>query len=117
MVTLPKRRLYEEPLRVKGSNTTAEYVDGRVVPPNFILFVTHASLEDETTAPDTISFGKKVGNRFEAFEEEPSPLVGIRYHTDKTHHFLAGETPSFRVEGITANDILRGYLEGYLEAV
>jgi len=114
---VPKRRLYEEPLREVVTNATAEYVEGRVVDQGLILFVTHASLEDETTAPTTISFGKKVGDRFEGFEEEPSPIVGIRFHTEKTHHFTAGERPTWRVEGATVNDVLRGYMEGYYEEV
>jgi len=112
-----KRKLYDETLRKDVTNTTAEYVEGRVVEPGWILYVTHAALEDANTAPTTISFGKKVGDRFEALEEKPSPAVGIRYHTEKTHHFIAGERPCWRVEGATAADVLRGHMEGYYEEV
>lgn len=114
---MPRRRLYNEPLRKSLTDATAEYVEGRVVEPGLILFVTHAALEDETTAPTAIAFGKKVGDRFEGLEEDPSPLVGTRYHTEKTHHFIAGERPTWRVEGGTSADVLRGYMEGYYEAV
>lgn len=114
---MPRRRLYEEPLYKKVVSATAEYVEGRVVDPGLILFVTAGSLEDETTAPTTIAFGKRVGERFEGLEELESPSVGVRYHLDKTHHFLAGEKPVWRVEGATVNDILRGHMEGYYEEV
>lgn len=114
---MPKRRLYDEVLRKVLSDTTAEYVEGRVVPAGWVLFVTSAALEDETTAPTTQAFGKKVGTRFEAMEEDDSPSVGIRFHTENTHHFLAGEKPGWRVEGGTDSDVLSGYMEGYYERV
>jgi len=112
-----KRRLYSEPLRKVVSNATADYVEGRLVEPGEILFVTHGALEDETSAPTTIAFGRYVGQRFEAEEEDPAPLVGTRYHTEKTHHFVAGERPVWRVEGATLNDVLRGFMQGYFEEV
>jgi len=114
---MSKRRLYSQPLFKSLVNTTTEYVYGRRVDQGLILYVTHAALEDETTAPTTISFGKMVGDRFEGFEEDEAPSAGIRYHTLKTHHFLAGERPVWRVEGGTSNDVLRGYMEGYYEEV
>jgi len=112
---MPKRRLYSEALYKKAVSATEQLVEGRVVEPGWILYVTSGSLEDETTAPTTVSFGKKVGERFEGMEELETPSSGIRYHLDKTHHFIAGERPVWRVEGATVNDILRGYLEGYYE--
>jgi len=110
-----KRRLYSESLRQVLSNATEEIMLGRVVAPGYIRFVTHAAVEDSTTAPTTLAFGRQQGGRFEALEEDPAPQAGIRYHTEKTHHFLAGECPAFRVEGGTSNDVLRGFLEGYEE--
>lgn len=77
------------------------------------MYVTHACLEDSTTAPTSIAFGKLVGTNFTCLEEEPNPVLGVMYHTEKTHHFVTGEEPCFRVEGAVLADILRGHLEGY----
>jgi len=112
---MPKRRLYSKDLRKVLTNTTVEYVEGDVVKPGEILYITHAALEDQNNAPTTISFGKYVGERFEGLEEEPSPIAGIRFHTEKTHHFITGERPVWRVEGGTSSDVLKGYMEGYYE--
>lgn len=112
---MSRRRPYSERLYKKVVDTTAEYAEGEEVRQDHVFYCAHASLEDQTTAPTTIAFGKRVGNEFRVFEEEPSPSLGITYHTEKTHHFLPGERPAFRVEGATANDILEGVLEGYLE--
>lgn len=112
---MPKRRPYFETLDKVLVNETAEYVEATRVAPGETLYVTAGALEDETTAPTTISFGKKVGTRFEAMEEEPSPLLGIRYHLEKTHRFDAGDIPAFRVEVGVADDKLSGYLEGYIK--
>lgn len=114
---MPKRRLYDKDLRKVLADTTAEYVEGEVVKPGDILYITHGVLEDQTSAPTTISFGKYVGGRFEGLEEDDGPVAGVRYHTEKTHHFQAGERPAWRVEGGTLNDVLKGYMEGYYEEV
>lgn len=110
-----KRRLYTEPVAGKVTSATVDYLRGREVSPGYVRFVTHAGIEDQTTAPTTLSFGREIGKLFEVLEEDPAPLVGITYHTAKTHHFLAGEKPAFRIEGGTLNDVLRAYLEGYEE--
>jgi len=112
-----KRKLYDEVLSESLTNTTAEYVEGRVVEPGWILYVTSAALEDENNGPASIAFGKKVGDRFEASEEKASPSAGIRWNTVNTHHFIAGERPVFRVEGGTSGDKLSGHMEGYYEEV
>lgn len=112
-----KRRLYSEPLYALVDNATADYLEGRLVEPGEVLFVTHAALEDETSAPTTISFGRYVGQRFEGEEEDNAPQAGVRYHTEKTHHFVGGERPVWRVEGATLNDVLRGFMQGYFEEV
>lgn len=114
---MPRRRLYQEPLHKLKGSTSPDYVEGRAVDPGLVLYVTHASLEDETTAPTTLAFGKKVGDRFEGLEEGESPSVGVRYHTGKTHHFTEGERPVWRVEGGATSDVLRGFMEGYYEEV
>jgi len=112
---MPKRRLYDQDLRKTVSDTTTEYVEGRPVPSGLVLYVVHAVLEDETSSPNTMSFGKRSGDRFEALEEALDPVAGLRYETDKTHHFIEGESPVWRVEGATSGDILSGHLEGYFE--
>jgi len=112
-----KRRLYSEPLYKKSDSATATYLKGRVVGKGLILYVTHAAAEDVTAAPTTIAFGKLIGTRFEAMEEDGSPSAGITYSTEKTHHFTEGEEPTFRFEGAALNDELRGYMEGYYEEV
>jgi len=114
---MPKRRLYSHPFFKKITDATVDYVDGETVPTGYILYVTTATIEDENTAPTTLSFGKKSGSSYTPLEEDDSPAVGIRYHTERTHHFIAGEKPSFRVEGATLNDVVRGYAEGYYEEI
>ena len=110
-----KRRLYSESLYKLLTDTSAEILRGREVAPGYVRFVTHGAVEDATTAPTTLAFGREQGGRFEALEEDDAPAAGIRSHTAKTHHFLAGERPAFRVEGGTSNDVLRAFLEGYEE--
>ena len=112
---MPKRRLYDESLNQKLVSTTSEYVKGREVPQGLILYVVHGALEDETSSPDSLSFGKLIGSRFEALEEDDGPVSGVRYHTEHTHHFLPGETPCWRVEGGVADDVLTSHMEGYYE--
>lgn len=97
------------------ANATTEYVEAGEVGRNRILYVTAGSIEDQTTAPDQIAFGVKHGDEFIVMEEEDSPAAGISYHLEKTHHFLPGERPAFRVEGAALSDILEGYIEGYVE--
>ncbi|GAH73390.1 unnamed protein product, partial [marine sediment metagenome] len=96
---------------------TVDYVKSEVVQERETLYVTHACLEDSTTPPNSIAFGKLVGTNFTCLEEEPNPAVGVTYHTEKTHHFITGEEPCFRVEGAVLADILRGHLEGYKAAI
>lgn len=88
-----------------------------MVRPGWVLFVTSAAVEDESGAPDQMSFGFKVGDRFEAMEEENACDGGVRWNTVNTHHFVAGERPTFRVEGGAADHILRGIMEGYYAKV
>lgn len=114
---MSKRKLFSHPLYKVLTNATVEYLEAPIVEPGWVLYVTAASLEDSTSAPTTIAFGRYEGGRFEALEEEDSPAAGIRYHVEKTHHFTAGERPVWRVEGGTLNDVLRGFLEGYYEMV
>jgi len=114
---MPKRRLYSKPLNKKCADATTDYLEDDPVRPGWILYVTTGSAEDETTAPTTISFGKRDGAKFTPLEEEDSPAAGISYHINKTHHFIAGEAPAFRFEAATLNDVLRGYLEGYYEEI
>jgi len=35
--------------------------------------------------------------------------------TEKTHHFVAGDRPAWRVEGGTVSDVITGHNEGYYE--
>jgi len=114
---MPKRRPYNHDLYRECLNATADYVKGETVQERETLYVTHACLEDSTTAPTSIGFGKLVGRIFTCLEEEPNPVLGVMYHTEKTHHFITGEEPCFRVEGAVLADILRGYLEGYKAAI
>jgi len=112
---MSKRRLYDENIKKTLDNATTFIVKGRIVKTGWILYVTHAALEDETTAPDTIAFGKYIGKTFIALEEDNDITAGIRYHTGKTHHFVEGEIPAWRVEGGTLNDVITGHNEGYYE--
>jgi len=112
---MPKRRLYSEIFYKEADSITECYVEGEEVNTNYILYVTSAVLEDEDHAPTTIAFGKLVGGRFEAFEEDDSPAAGIRYHIEKTHVYKPGEKICWRIEGATLNDIIRGIAEGYYE--
>jgi len=114
---MPKRRLYSHPFFKKVTDATADYVEDETVPTGYILYITTANIEDETSTPSTVSFGKRNSRGYEPFEETASPTQGIRYHTEKTHVLIAGEKPSFRVEGATLNDVMRGYAEGYFEEV
>ena len=110
---MSKRRPYNHDLYRECLDATVDYVKSEVVKERETLYVTHACLEDSTTAPDSIAFGKLVGEIFTCLEEEPNPVLGVTYHTEKTHHFVTGENPCFRVEGAVLTDILRGHLEGY----
>jgi len=112
---MSKRRPYREYLTKTLANTTAEYVEGNEVPEGYLLYVTAGALEDENNAPTNIGFGFLRAGEFIGMEELETPSAGIRYHLDKTHVFRPAEKPAWRVEGGTLNDILRGYLEGYLE--
>lgn len=114
---MSKRRPYRDSKSKKLTNTTADYLKFDAVEAGWNLYVTTGSIEDETTTPTTLAFGRLDNDVFTPFEEEPSPAVGIRYHMDKTHRFMSGEIPAFRVEGLTANDVITGYIEGYLEKV
>jgi len=114
---MAKRRLYSRELKSKSDNATTFLLKGDLVEPGWILYITTGSVEDETTAPTTLAFGKLKDSLFIPLEEDAAPLAGKSYHIDKTHHFIAGERPAFRVEGSTLNDVISGYLEGYYEAV
>lgn len=114
---MAKRSLFSESLKQTLSDTTAEYVKAERVEPEEVRYVTAGSFEDEDNSPDTIGFGKMIGKRFECMEEVANPAAGIRQRLRKTHHFLTGETPTWRVEGGSDGDKLRGYVEGYIEEV
>lgn len=114
---MPKRRLYSKKLQAACDDATTDYLEGEEVKPGLVLYITTGSVEDETTAPTTISFGNLKDSEFTPLEEDPAPIVGIRYHLDKTHHFTSGQKPAFRFEGATLADKLRAYLEGYYEEV
>jgi hypothetical protein len=116
-IQLPRRRLYDMPLYKRADSATATYVQAPKVPDGLILYVVTGALEDESGDCDSIAFGKMVGSRFEALEEALAPSGGLRYELDKTHHFLPGELPTWRIEGATVNDELRGYVEGFFEEV
>lgn len=117
MKNMPRRRLYSIPLFKLAENATTDYLEDDEVPQGKILYIISSSFEDETNDADTIAFGKKIGTLFVPFEEVEETVAGVRSHTDKTHHFIAGEKPSWRIEGATLNDVLRAYLEGYMEDV
>ena len=114
---MSKRRPYNHDLYRELQNATTDYVKGETVKERETFYCTHACLEDSTTAPISIGFGKLVGNNFTCLEEEPNPVLGVMYHTEKTHHFITDEVPCFRVEGGTLVDICRGHIEGYKEAI
>lgn len=114
---MPKRRLYRETLVKEVEDETTEYLEGQRVEKGYVLYVTSAAVEQEGNNPDQMAFGLIIGTRFEAMEEERQCYAGIRWFTRKTHHFLAGESPAFRVEGGTSGDTIRGIMEGYYEKV
>jgi len=115
---MSKRRLYRAYIVGSVSNTTSESFSPKEPHDHrYVLYVTAASMEDETAAPTTIAFGSLVGSSFTPFEEEPSPALGIRYHIEKTHVFMPGEEPAIRVEGGGSGDVISGYLEGYEEEI
>ena len=109
------RKYHSEIFYGQVDNASVFYLEGEKVPEGCNLFIINASIEDSTTAPATIAFGKIIGNRFEAFEEEDSPAAGITYHIDRTYRFKAGEKPCWRFETLALNDIIRGFAEGYYE--
>lgn len=115
---MPRRRLYSSEITGVISDATSEVFQPKEPhDPRYVLFVTTGSVEEQTNAPTTIAFGKMVGGVFTPLEEDPSPVAGIRYHIDKTHHFLPGEEPAFRFEGGTLTNPVQMYLEGYEEEI
>lgn len=114
---MSKREPYFDRRSKALTDTTADYLTFSEVEAGQELYVTAAGVEDETTAPTTLSFGKIKGSSYEVLEEEPNPAVGILVHIEKTHRFMAGDIPAFRVEGLVAGDVISGYIEGYLQKV
>jgi len=115
---MSKRRLYRKDVYGSISNTSSQNFQPKEPhDPRYVLYVTTGSIEDSTSAPTNIAFGKLVNGVFTPLEEIESPSAGIRYHVDKTHHFLPGEEPAFRIEGGTSADVIVGYVEGYEEEV
>lgn len=112
---MPKRRPYRETVVKELEDTETEYVKAQRVPEGWLLYVVSAALEDEDNEPDQVAFGIMVGTRFEAMEETSSPEAGVRWNTVNTHHFYPLERPTFRVEGGTSGNTLRGILEGYMQ--
>ena len=110
---MPKRRLYSQIFYKEADSATATYVRGQRVPTGYILYVTHACVEDEDTQNCELAFGKFIDERFVPFEEVRNQPSGVRWNTANTHHFNAHEQPCFRVEGATLGDKIRGYAEGY----
>lgn len=115
---MPKRRLYSREITGVISNATSEVFQPKEPhDPRYVLFITTGSVEEQSNAPTTITFGKLISDRFIPLEERTSPSAGIRYYIDKTHHFLPGEEPAFRFEGGTLTNVIAAYLEGYEEEV
>lgn len=114
---MAKRRPYSKRIHGKVSDTNVDYALGDEVKHGWMLYVTTGSVEDEDNAPTTLAFGSFKDENFTPMEEHYSPRAGIRYSIKKTHHFMPGEQPAFRVEGATDGDDIEGYLEGYLEEI
>lgn len=115
---MPKRRPYRQSINASLSNTTSEtFKPKEPHDPRYVLYITAASMEDETAAPTTIAFGKDVEGTFTTLEEDPSPILGIRYHIEKTHMFMPGEEPAIRIEAGGSGNVISGYLEGYEEEI
>lgn len=114
---MSKRRLYDEDIQKKVTDATETVIEGREVDQGWVRYVTHACLEEIGTAPTTLAFGKKIGERFEPLEEIDNITAGRIYHTEKTHHFIGGSRPAWRIEGGTVDDVLSGQMEGYEEQV
>jgi len=115
---MSRRRLYrKDVVGVISNATTQNFSPKDPHDPRYVLYITTGSIEDSTNAPTNIAFGKIINGVFIPLEEIETPSAGIRYHVDKTHAFLPGEEPAFRVEGGTSADVIVGYLEGYEEPV
>jgi len=110
-----KRKLYSESIKKVSDNASLFYVKSeRPVEPGFLRYVTFTSCYDDTDTGTSIEFGMMKADRFISFEGTATLTKSIpAMKTTATHVFRTGETPTFRVIGADANDVLFAYLEGY----
>lgn len=100
-----------------GVNTTQEDIDDERVPNDYRLKVDHISVENETTAYTRLVIGVVVGHTFHQLVEEDAPAVDDLYWHDRPFSVPEGCKVRARLMGITANDVIQVYINGFLEKV
>lgn len=109
--------VYVKHLTKIGVNTTQEDIDDERVFNDYRLRVEHISVEDQTTAYTRLVIGISRGHVFHELIEEDAPAVADIYWHDRPIYVPEGWKVRVRLMGITANDVIQVYINGFLEKV